>query len=528
MNEKIVYGDINYLQFGVASPTEILENSVCEITSSSLRNDLQDTVYDPRMGVLGNGECQTCGNDTIVCPGHFGHVVLEEPIMHPKFLKTIISILKCVCYSCSACLITLEHARLLGLLKYKMHDRLKFMSEKCQKEESCPKCGDPKPLYSMKDNKIKLSYSEKMSKANPVKSGTSKGGGTKGNSKNSKKNSQPELRTRDVYNVLLKISNEDFELIGFNQQLSLDNRFLEESQQIDENVRHRHQVRPEWMIFTVLPVLPPACRPYTHRDGEQHDDDLTDKYVSIVKANQKLKSDRLGRTSSVPVTTEAQPQKGRRRGGKLSEAERKKVVQELTDHIYALIDNSNEQSKISGGRPHKGIKERISSKEGQMRHNIMGKRVNFSARTVIGGDPTLELDELGVPKQIAQRLTKPEFVTSFNLEKMQKLVDSGNVNFVFRSGTQFSLNSGGSSGGTKRDFQLQVRDVVERQMMDGDWVLFNRQPTLRIESMMGFRVKVMDKGKTFRFNLATCTAFNADFDGRFVAVNRETEKVATP
>ena len=138
----------------------------------------------------------------------------------------------------------------------------------------------------------------------------------------------------------------------------------------------------------------------------------------------------------------------------------------------------------------------------------MGKRVDFSARTVIGGDPMLELEELGIPEEVAKKLTMPEFVTPKNIEKLQKFVDDKKVNFVFREGNQI-LISHATKQWTK-EFRLQPKDIVERQLQDGDWVLLNRQPTLRIESMMGFKVKIMKYGKTFRFNLANTPPFNAD------------------
>lgn len=472
------YDDINYLQFGIASPDELQDHSVCEVKSSSLKNDLEGTVYDPRMGMLGGKECQTCYNNTNVCPGHFGHIVLDVPVVHPKFFKTIVQILKCVCYSCSSLLITKEHAQLTGVLKYKNNDRLSHMIEKCQKEEACPACGDPRANYVVKDNKVKMYYNDK------------------------KKSS--ELTSQNIYNILTKITNDDFKMMGFNQHLSSNPIYKNEKTFVDEKMEHRHQSRPEWMMITVLPVLPPCARPYSFRDGEQHDDDLTDKYVSIVKANQKLKDQK-----TIGLLDDSEKTSTRKRG-KLSESDRKKVIKDLEDNIKALFDNSDEKSKISGSRAHKGLKERLSSKKGHMRQNVMGKRVNFSARTVIGGDPTLELDQLGIPIQVATKLTKPEYVNKFNYDRIQQLVEDGKVNWIFRKGAQISV----STIKDKKSIKIHIGDVVERHLLDNDWVLFNRQPTLRIEGMMGFRVKVMPEGKTFRFNLSPTTAFNADYDGK--------------
>ena len=166
------YGTVAYLQFGIASPTEILEQSVCEINNTGLKNDTQErkdqkdprlnTVYDPRMGILSHYEkCQTCGNNTNVCPGHFGHIMLEEPVIHPKFFKQIISVLKCVCNTCSRILVTEDNMKLLGLMRYKTWDRLKYVVERSLKVDQCPFCADPVARYVLKDGKLKIYYKDK-------------------------------------------------------------------------------------------------------------------------------------------------------------------------------------------------------------------------------------------------------------------------------------------------------------------------------------------------------------------------------
>lgn len=467
--------DIDYnitsIQFGVASPEEIIAMSVCEVNKTILKEkkdkkiDMYNSVYDPRMGIIkNNGECETCNKNMIECPGHFGHIVLNEPIIHPKFFKKVVMILKCVCESCSASLITKDQAMLYGLLKYKSQDRLKNILEKSEKIQMCPNCNDVCPKYIVKDNNIKKYYSEKK---------------------------YISVHTRDIYNIFLKITDDAFELLGFNNLLSKNKLYTNPENQLN-NHKHRHQIRPEWLIFTVLPVLPICARPYSTRDGEQNDDDLTGLYVSIITGNEKLKNEKK----------------------KITETKRKEIIAKLEDDICALIDNSDKKTKISGSRPYKGIKERISAKEGQVRKHIMGKRVNFSARTVIGGDPSLHLDELGVPEQIAQKLTKKEIVTELNIERINKLLEDNKINYVSKKGKNslIDLTNFQIYNIWKKNFKLDIGDTVERQLQDGDWVLFNRQPTLRIESMMGFHIKIM-KGKTFRLNLSVTPPFNADFDG---------------
>nr|XP_027200412.1 DNA-directed RNA polymerase II subunit RPB1-like [Dermatophagoides pteronyssinus] len=166
-------------------------------------------------------------------------------------------------------------------------------------------------------------------------------------------------------------------------------------------------------------------------------------------------------------------------------------------------------------KPMKSIRERLKGKEGRLRGNLMGKRVDFSARTVITGDPNIELDEVGVPISIAMCLTFPELVTKYNVEQLQALVDAGprlwpGAKYVTtRDGVRFDLRHCGSAGNV---LNLEPGCVVERHLLTGDFVLFNRQPSLHKMSIMGHRVRVMPYS-TFRVNLSVTSPYNADFDG---------------
>ena len=144
----------------------------------------------------------------------------------------------------------------------------------------------------------------------------------------------------------------------------------------------------------------------------------------------------------------------------------------------------------------------------------MGKRVDFSARTVIGPDPVLRLDQLGVPLAIASNLTVPETVTSENIDEMRKLVQNGpniwpGAKYIIRhDDKQIDL----SAMRNRSDAHLEPGYKVERHLKDGDYVIFNRQPSLHKMSLMGHRVKVLPFS-TFRLNLSATSPYNADFDG---------------
>jgi len=180
-----------------------------------------------------------------------------------------------------------------------------------------------------------------------------------------------------------------------------------------------------------------------------------------------------------------------------------------------LIDNDVAgvpQTFHKGGRATNSVSSRLKGKQGRIRGHIMGKRVDFSARTVITGDPNISIEEVGVPRSIAETLTFPERVTDLNIAKLQALVHNcpnyPSAAYVIQheSGTRIDLSP------ASRKPVLVVGDIVERHMITGDWVLFNRQPSLHKMSMMGHRVRVMDYS-TFRLNVNVCSSYNADFDG---------------
>jgi len=160
------------------------------------------------------------------------------------------------------------------------------------------------------------------------------------------------------------------------------------------------------------------------------------------------------------------------------------------------MDNDSHGStkaKHKTGKPIKSIRERLKGKEGRLRGNLMGKRVDFSARTVITPDPNLRLDQLGVPIQIAMNLTVPEIVTHHNYEYLKTLVDRGandwpGAKYIKRiDGRYIDL----SVLQNRTDQHLEVGYTVERHLCDNDWVIFNRQPSLHKMSLMGHRVKVL-------------------------------------
>ncbi|KAL0432899.1 UNVERIFIED_CONTAM: DNA-directed RNA polymerase II subunit RPB1 [Sesamum latifolium] len=205
-------------------------------------------------------------------------------------------------------------------------------------------------------------------------------------------------------------------------------------------------------------------------------DDLTHQLAMIIRHNENLK---LQERNGAPAHI-------------ISE-----FAQLLQFHVATYFDNElpgQPRATQRSGRPIKSICSRLKAKEGRIRGNLMGKRVDFSARTVITPDPTINIDQLGVPWSIALNLTYPETVTPYNIER-----DDGqrlDLRYLKKSSDQ----------------HLELGYKVERHLNDGDFVLFNRQPSLHKMSIMGHRIKIMPYS-TFRLNLSVTSPYNADFDG---------------
>jgi DNA-directed RNA polymerase II subunit RPB1 len=225
-------------------------------------------------------------------------------------------------------------------------------------------------------------------------------------------------------------------------------------------------------------------------------DDVTFQLATIVKANNAIRMNE--QNGAAPIVIE-------------------EAVEYLQFNVAACIDNQMPhmpQASTRMGRPIRAIKERLKGKEGRIRGNLMGKRVDFSARTVITPDPNLELDQIGVPRSVAHTLTFPERVTRFNIDEMSELVARGaeehpGARYIIRpDGVRIDLRYNARNV----DHHLEYGYVVERHMRNDDVIVFNRQPTLHKMSMMGHRVKILPFS-TFRMNLSCTTPYNADFDG---------------
>lgn len=453
---------VKAIKFCILSPDEILRMSVAEIFKTDTYLDKEPVVnglFDPRMGILDNNKiCQTCEQKNTFCPGHFGHIMLAKPVFYIQFFDTVRKLLKCVCFKCSKLLLNPESDAVKAILNKKLsrQKRWEVMYKLASKVKRCGQdtvdgCGAKQPDKITRDTIVKVVMEWKdIDVADDVK--------------------KQVLRAEEVLRIFKRINDKDAEILGFSRKYN----------------------RPEWMICTILPVPPPAVRPSVRSDtGQRSEDDLTHKLCDIVKSNNALKT-RIERGASKEQVDIA--------------------TQVLQYHVATFIDN-----KIPGinpaqqrtGRLLKSLSERLKSKEGRIRGNLMGKRVDFSARSVITPDPSISIDELGVPIKIAMNLTFPEVVNQYNRDRLMQYVLNGpdkypGAKFIRKGDFTKSLKNIDRS-----TIVLEDGMIVDRHMINGDPVLFNRQPSLHRLSMLCHKVKVMPYN-TFRLNVCVCAGYNAD------------------
>ena len=454
------------IQFSILSPDEIRKGSVAEITSRDTYINNKPVIgglFDPRMGVLEPGLiCPTDGLDYMKTPGYFGSIELARPVFYIQYLSTILKVLRCVCFKCSKLKLDKDSYKqalnLSGDARWKYVFSLASVIKRCG-ENISDGCGCLQPTKIKKEGLATIIAEWKSVKgmegeniAEPIKL-------------------SPEL----VLKIFKRISDEDVTFMGFSPIWS----------------------RPDWMICQVMAVSPPSVRPSVKHDAQQRsEDDLSQILVNIIKTNKTLQE-------------------------KIQNNAPSNIIEDWTSvlqyYVATQVDN-----KIPGvasvaqrsGRPLKSVKDRLNGKGGRMRGNLMAKRVDYSARSVITADPNISIRELGIPMKIAKNITKPEVVNKLNKSFLTKLVLNGPDIYP---GAKILEKKNGESITLryvdKQSIVLEYGDIVHRHMMNGDAVLFNRQPTLHRMSMMCHIARIMAQGDTFRMNVADTKPYNADFDG---------------
>lgn len=438
------------------SPETIRKMSVTKIVTPDTYDEdgypIEAGLMDPRLGVIDPGlKCRTCGSKGGECQGHFGHINFARPVIHVGFADTIHKILRSTCRKCGRVLLN-------DTEKLAFQDKLE---ERLTNGEDISKILKQVHTASKKDKCPHCDEEQvdiKIDKPISIVEGNYK------------------LTASEVRERLEIIPEDDYIYLGINKDVA----------------------RPEWMVLTVLPVPPVTVRPsITLETGERSEDDLTHKLVDILRINQRLKENMDAGAPQLIVED---------------------LWELLQYHVTTYFDNEASgvpPARHRSGRPLKTLAQRLKGKEGRFRSNLAGKRVNFSARTVISPDPNISINEVGVPEMIAKEITVPIAVTEWNIEEMKKYIQNGSdvhpgANYIIRpDGNKIRIYDE-----TKETVMENLKPgyIVERHIIDGDIVLFNRQPSLHRMSMMAHEVRVLPY-KTFRLHLCVCPPYNADFDG---------------
>jgi DNA-directed RNA polymerase subunit beta' len=259
---------------------------------------------------------------------------------------------------------------------------------------------------------------------------------------------------------------------------ALSNRKVLKSLKIIEDFK-KSKNRPEWMVLEVLPVIPPDLRPLVPLDGGRFaTSDLNDLYRRVINRNNRLKKLIELAAPEIIIRNE------------------KRMLQEAVD---ALLDNGRHGKPVIGAnnRPLKSLSDMLKGKQGRFRQNLLGKRVDYSGRSVIVVGPELKLHECGLPKQMALELFEPFII--------KKLREKGFVHTI--KGARRMVERG----------KIEVWDILDEVIRDHP-VLLNRAPTLHRLGMQAFQ-PVLIEGKSIKIHPLVCTAFNADFDGDQMAVH---------
>lgn len=467
---------MQYVQFCSLTPEQWKKLAVCEVcVPLSSGGDLshRNTLFDKRMGVLNEGEvCETCNNDSINCPGHFGYISLDVPVCNRVALPYIVKILQCICPYCSQPKIKPEIAEIQGLINKKGVKRFKALVNLLKGIDRCPyNCPKGIPGYFIDGDDVRMCPTGNISQGE-------------------KKKLSVVIDSSEIYRIFTKMNEETITFLGFNSSLG-------DNPDLYKDGEHVHFIHPTSLFYINLPVIPPPSRPFVVIGGEQREDHLTEMYNGIIKINERLKAEKTG-------------EKPKRRRGASTQYDRQNDALELTQKVWALVDNSKKYSKLSsGGKPHKDISVRIKGKGGRVQGNIGAVRVENSGRAVItSGALLIPAGYIGIPISMCDKLTKNELVENWNIEYLQSLVDNGQVLSVFVNGREHNISSIKHKG----RFLLKRRNIVCRILQNDDEVAFNRQPTLRLESFRSFKV-LRIPGDTIRFSAFETGPFNADFDG---------------
>jgi DNA-directed RNA polymerase I subunit RPA1 len=548
------------VQFSVFTKEEIQKICVTKIctplTLDPLGHPLPGGLYDKTLGPMTERSepCGTCRKNLYFCPGHFGYIELPLPVVNPIFYRIIGTILRMACLSCFRLQIP-EHVKFCISLQMKLldcglvteaHEVANAISASIEVHESLENIPEEElapirkyetlvkecetvqlskntemlrhqfvheMLREIKPNTTCLHCKSSMDKVQILRNRVILGNRKSDKSDGSRvKASEAKYVTPDESRQYMR------------QIWEQEKDMMRELVAVLRGIEGDHPT--DVFYWDTIPVVPPNMRPVNVVNDRISEHPLSTMYKSIVHNTillrliiQVVKS--KGELDDLP--TEAR--------GAYNIAPGKSPVEKLNgawevlqSDVDALVDSSHLRN-LSGGN---GLKQIIEKKSGIIRMHMMGKRVNFAARSVITPDPNLNIDEIGIPEAFAKHLTYPVPVTTWNVEELRKMIKNGPtqhpgaVMVEYEDGTIKRINPQNTAQQESILKSLLTPDKVvgfrgvkrvHRHLCNGDVLLLNRQPTLHKPSIMAHTARVLKGEKTLRLHYANCKAYNADFDG---------------
>lgn len=484
--DKIDNDFFESVQYSLFTEDDFATLSSFDITLIDIRNNYQSKFRtgmdaidkNPILGVSDPKQiCPTCNKNGRDCPGHFSTIELPFYLPNPNYLREISYILNCFCINCSS--LKLSNYEKFEMRRISKNKRLEYMSSKLSSKVFCDNC---KPLFT--DFPIR-SFFFKPSKIGTIVCLITA----------FKYDNKCFLNFERVFYNFSKIKDEDSKFIG-----------------LGEN-------KPKDLIMKKILVIPPINRPQLQDGTKLYIDGITKSYSAILMTianflQKNLIGTELSDCSSW-ISQNYEPAIETDISDILDLFEKYEFTMEKVpvinsiQNLYNSVNPKKLQEQSKSSLDTVSFRNKLDGKYGLLRRFMMGKRVNQTARTVVGPSPDFDIDELGVPKFIAQNLSVRANVTSFNLNMILDLQKSNKIKSIIRikNGQEKRLTQSAD-----KPIAIKIGDIVERELMDGDYVLANRNPTIQKQGTMGLRARIIDEN-IFRLNLALTPPFNADFDG---------------
>lgn len=467
------------LSLGWYSDDEVLKTSAVEVmlpTSFDMfGHPVPDGLYDLRMGPLNmDSACQTCKLGYLSCPGHFGHYKLSRPVLNPLSFDSAYALIKSCCCNCFHFKITTSerlafYTRLKALKKGIIISNAELFIAEKNEEMIVKELNELRGSRSGYESTIHFDLVGQF-----IRKVSGKGTCPRCHFKSPK-------FTKAVGMRILKTNSSGMSDYVTPQLVknTISKLFGNENALVSEMF---NSAKLEMFFISILPIMPNRFRPASFIANKACESPLNSHLSRIIHNSVMTENDE----------------------------------QNWID-LQASVQYYFDSSKSPYGT-YVGHKQIIEKKEGLFRKSIMGKRVNYAARSVISPDPNLETREVGIPLIFATQLTFPEKVTAFNFENLRKMVTNGSqypgANFIQSNGALINLKYISYENRIALANQLlEGEKVVWRHLLNGDPLLVNRQPTLHSISLMGHLAKVLKNEKTLRIHYANCKSYNADFDG---------------